>query len=90
MEIEPGILNVGIVELRNEFSELVADSQLAALSVNQVHEVLLFIHGVGLCDVLLGSLERLVEVGAHDNGWGPLHGRLHAPMQGNRATDLKV
>ena len=90
MEIEPDVFNVWVLHLSYKFCELVADSLLRSLLVNQVHEVLLLVYSVGLSKMFLGSLERLVKVIIHDDCRTPFHVRLHAPLQGDRPTDLKV
>ena len=90
MEIEPDVLNVRVLHLRDKLCELVANSLLRALLVDQVHEILLLVDSVSLCKMFLGSLVRLVEVTIHDDWRSPFHVRLHAPLQRNRPTDLKM
>ena len=79
MEIEPHILDVRVVHLRDELSEFVSNALLTALLVDQVDKVLLLVLSVSLRDMLFCHLERSIHVWIHHDRRRPLQGGFHAP-----------
>ena len=90
MEVEPDVVNVRVVQCLSNLSHLLANSQLTALFVNEIDEVLLLVVDLSLLHVLLCSLERLIKVSVDRHRGSPSHIRLHLPDERNRAADLQV
>ena len=79
MEIKPDVVDIRVVQRLSNLCHLFADSKLTALLINEVDEVLLLVVDLGLLDVLLCSLERLIEVRVDCHRRSPRHVWLHLP-----------
>ena len=90
MEIEPDVFNLGVFELFPNLGHLVADSQLAALLVNQVDKVLLLVVCLSFRDVLFRSLERLIKIVGDSDRGRPGKVGLHLPKKRYGASDLQM
>ena len=90
MEVEPGVLNVRILEALMHHGHLLTNAILATLFVYQVDPVLLRVIGLGFLHVALSSLEAFVKVAAYDYWRSPSQRGLHCPKHGYRSTSLKV
>jgi len=90
VEVEPNVINIRVSERFVQSCKLLANAVLASFFVNQVYDVLLRIVCLGLFEMLLGSLVRLIKVSIYDNWWCPRQSRFHLPQQGDRPTDLQM
>ena len=79
MEIKPDVVDVRVVQRLRNLCHLFANSELTALLINEVDEVLLLVVDLGLLYVLLCSLERLIKVRVDCHGRSPRHIWLHLP-----------
>ena len=81
VEIEPDVVQVGVMQLLVEGGELPSNPLLGTFLVYQVNHVLLAVGLVCLREVFLRGFIRLVEVWLDDDGRCPLHVRFHAPQE---------
>ena len=79
MEIKPDVVDVRVVQCLSNLCHLFANSELTALLINEVDEVLLLIVDLSLLYVLLCSLERLIKVRVDRHRRSPRHIWLHLP-----------
>ena len=90
MEIEPSILDAGVLQRLDHLRKLLANPILGPLLVYQIDEVLSLVFLCCRGHMLLSCLVRFIEVGVHYHGGCPLDVGLHFPQQRNGPSDLEM